>query len=80
MKILFNRHAKRQMKWRRITRKEVLRVIESPEKEEPSIKGRINRFAHVDNRLLVITFAIEKGNIIIITAIDKSRGRHENRV
>jgi hypothetical protein len=39
MKITFSRHARRQMKWRKITEREVKEVMNHPEKLEDTIKG-----------------------------------------
>ena len=38
--IRFDRHARRRMKWRKISEDEVNLVLNSPEKTEQSIKGR----------------------------------------
>ena len=42
--IRFDRHAKRRMKWRKISEEEVLSVINEPDSSEVSIKGRINLY------------------------------------
>jgi len=38
----FDRHARRRMKWRRISEEEVTLTLSNPDKTEQSIKGRIN--------------------------------------
>jgi len=40
--IRFDRHAKRRMKWRRISEEEVYQALNNPDKMEESIRGRIN--------------------------------------
>ena len=71
MKIKFSRHARRQMKWRKITEKEVKMAINNPDKLEDSIKGRKNAFKTAEGRLLKITYKPEDGDVIVITTIAK---------
>jgi len=51
MKIRFSRHARKQMKWRRIGEREVQETIANPERVEDTVKGRKNAFKKVDGRL-----------------------------
>jgi hypothetical protein len=67
----FSRHAKRQIKWRRITEKEVKDTVNNPDQLEDSIKDRKNAFKLIEGRMLKITYKIENGGIIIITAMVK---------
>ena len=71
MKIKFSRHAKRQMKWRKITEKEVKMAINNPDKLEDSIKKRKSAFKAIKGRLLKITYKPEDGDVIAITTIAK---------
>jgi hypothetical protein len=48
MKTIFSRHAKRQMKWRKITEKEVKSAIGAPDMLVDTIKGRKNTFKTVE--------------------------------
>lgn len=73
MKIYFSRHAKRQMKWRNISEKEVKDTILNPEKLEDSIKGRKNAFKHIDKKWIKVTFKKQDDVAVIITAIDKNK-------
>ena len=72
MNIYFSRHAKRQMKWRKISEEEVQTTIFNPEKIVDSLKGRKNAFKHINNKWLKVTFKKEDDTFTIITAIDKS--------
>lgn len=72
MKIYFSRHAKRQMKWRKISEEEVQNTIFNPEKTQDSIKGRKNAFKHINKKWIKVTFNEEDDRITIVTAIDKS--------
>jgi hypothetical protein len=71
MKIRFSRHAKKQMKWRRIDIGEVQEAITSPENVEDTVKERKNAFKKVGGRSLKITYRIEKDEAVVITAIFK---------
>ena len=68
-KIKFSRHAKRQIKWRKISEKEVQETVKNPDRLEDSIKDRKNAFKLIVGRMLKITYKVENGGIIIITAI-----------
>ena len=59
MKIKVSRHARRQMKWRKIVADEVSAVISNPDKVEDSEKGRKNAFKIVSDRLLKVTYKRE---------------------
>ena len=70
-KIKFSRHAKRQIKWRKISEKEVQDTVKNPDLLEASIKDRKNAFKLIEGRMLKITYKDENGGIIIITAMVK---------
>ena len=71
MRIDFCRHAKRQMKWRKIREDEVRDVINNPEKIENARKGKKIAFKVIKGRLLKITYKEENQVTTIITAIAK---------
>ena len=71
MRIAFSRHAIRQMKWRKITEKEVKSAIDKPDKLVDTIKGRKNAFKIIGGRSLKITYKQEEGALNVITAIIK---------
>jgi hypothetical protein len=68
-KIKFSRHAKRQIKWRKISEKEVQDTVKNPDLLEASIKDRKNAFKLIEGRMLKITYKVENDDIIIITAM-----------
>lgn len=70
-RIRFDRHAKRRMKWRKITEDEVLSVINEPDKDEQSIKGRINLYKRIGQRYLKVTYKEFSEEILIISVVDK---------
>jgi len=71
MKIKFSRHAKRQMKWRKISENELRATVTNPDKLEDTIKGRKNAFKNMGGRLLKITYKPEDDTLLIITALTK---------
>ena len=71
MAIIFSRHARRQMKWRRVSEADAVRVFEVPDRVEQSLDGRVNAYKLLGDRLLKATYVEEKGNIVVITVIEK---------
>lgn len=71
MEIYFSRHARRQMKWRRISDDEIKTAIASADRREESMRGRKNAFKKMDKRLLKVTYVEEIDRIVVITAVDK---------
>jgi hypothetical protein len=69
--IIFSRHARRQMKWRRVSEADARGVVATPDRVEPSLDGRINAYKLLDDRLLKVTYVEDKGTIVVITVIEK---------
>jgi hypothetical protein len=67
----FSRHARRQMKWRKINEEDIGAVVNAPDYIEYSVHGRINAFKMIQGRLLKITYKAEENEIIVITAMVK---------
>jgi len=71
-RIRFDRHARRRMKWRKITEDEVTQTIGNPDKIEQSIKGRINAYKAIGQRYIKVTYKEFFDEILIISVVDKS--------
>ena len=71
MEIKFSRHARRQMKWRKIAQGEIEMAINSADRLEETKKGRKNAFKTTQGRLLKITYKPEGDDVIVITAMAK---------
>ena len=69
--IRFDRHAKRRMKWRRISEEEVNLVLETPEKIEESIRGRINVYKTIGERYIKVTYKKLSHETLIISVVAK---------
>ncbi len=64
------RHARNRMRWRDISKEEVIYVLENFEHIEDDIKNRKNVFAMVKGRYLKVTFVEEKGTIVVISVVE----------
>ena len=73
MEIHFSRHAKKQMRWRKISEEEVKDTLQHPEETKDSINYRKNAFKHINEKWLKVTFKKENAKIIVITVINKSK-------
>ena len=69
--VAFDRHARRRMKWRRISEEEVRAVLASPEKIEPAVHGRTNAYLHTTGRYLKVTYKETDYKILVISVVDK---------
>ena len=59
------------MKWRRVSEAEVVSMLDAPDRVEQSMDGRINAYKSLGDRLLKATYIEEKGDIVLITVIEK---------
>ena len=73
MIIRYSRHAKRQMKWREITKEDVEDTLLHPEIMIDSNRGRKNVLKHIGKKYLKVTFTQKGEQLIVITAVDKNR-------
>ncbi len=71
-RIRFDRHARRRMKWRRISEEETILVLNNPDRTEQSIKGRTNFYKTVGDRHIKVTFKDFSDEILVISVVDKS--------
>lgn len=65
--VKYDRHARRRMKEREVTEKEVEITIGEPDSMDASIKGRKNTYKFIGNRFLRVTFKEESDRILVIT-------------
>ena len=71
-RLRYDRHAKRRMKWRRISEQEVQTVLSAPDKLESTERGRTNALKRLGGRYLKVTYREFPDEILIISAVDKS--------
>ena len=70
--ISYDRHARRRMRWRRISQEEVEGVLRDPERLEPTERGRMNAFKWVGNRYLRVTFRELESSVLVISVVDRT--------
>ncbi len=70
--IKFSRHAKRRMKWRRISEEEVYLVLDKPDTFEESFGGRTNVYKSLGQRHIKVTYKKFSNEILIISVVDKA--------
>jgi hypothetical protein len=71
MIIEYTRHARRRMKWRKISEAEIKLATYSPDDLEPSEKTRINAYKKFKDKILKVTYQKHDDRIQIITALWK---------
>ena len=69
--IKYTRHARRRMKWRKISEFEVRKTLEHPDKIEFDQERRKNAFKMFGGRYIRITYREIKNEIIIISVVNK---------
>ena len=69
--VKFDRHARRRMKWRKISEADVIKTLENPEITEDTIKGRKNAYRLIGDRFIKVTYKIYLQEIIVISAVVK---------
>jgi hypothetical protein len=67
----FSRHARRRMKWRRISEEDVVAAIARPERQEVTRFERINFFARLGGRLLKVTALRSPDGWLVVSAVEK---------
>jgi len=72
MKVKYTRHAKRRMKWRKISKEEIEKTLEVPDRTESCGEKRVNAFKSLGKRLLKVSYVIEANEIVIISVVDKN--------
>ncbi|MEW6274069.1 MAG: DUF4258 domain-containing protein [Bacillota bacterium] len=70
--IKYTRHAKRRMKWRKITEEEVRLTLLNPDQTEDSIKGRINACKTIGFKYIKVTYKEWLNEILIISVVNKA--------
>ena len=69
--VKFDRHARRRMKWRKISEADVMTTLENPERTEDTVKGRKNAYRLVGDRFLKVTYKFAPHGILVISAVVK---------
>ena len=75
--IRFDRHARRRMKWRRISQTEVEEIIARPDEVGPTRAGRATACKMIGGRRIRVPYTESEDEILVITAAEKEV-RNEN--
>ena len=73
-RVRLDRHAKRRMKWRKISEEEVRLTLSNPDKVETSIKGRINVYKTIGEKYIKVTYKELSDEILVISVVEKGKG------
>lgn len=68
----YSRHARRRMRWRRITEQEVEDTIRNPDRMESTHQGKANAFKLIGSRRIGVTFRESEIGIVVVTVVDRS--------
>ena len=71
MIIEYTRHARRRMKWRKISESEVELAISAPDKVESTEKKRYNAYRTIKGEVLKVTYQKSDNQAQIISALWK---------
>jgi hypothetical protein len=69
--IKYARHARRRIRWRKISEAEIEQTVYTPDRVEATRKNRLNAYKKIEGRLLKVTYLKEKDTVKIITAVWK---------
>jgi len=67
----YTRHARRRMKWRKITETEVEQTLQNPDKIDSLPDGRQNAFKILGHRHIRVSYRDTQEEKVIISAVDK---------
>ncbi|MYC34692.1 MAG: DUF4258 domain-containing protein [Chloroflexi bacterium] len=70
--IVYSRHARRRMRWRRITEVDVEETIGNPDRLEATSRGRTNAFKWIANRHIRVTFVDSETAIVMMSVVDRT--------
>lgn len=70
MIIEYTRHARKRMKWRKISESEVESAVTSPDKLEPT-ENRLNAYKTIRGKMLKVTYVEFDDRTQVVTALWK---------
>lgn len=71
-KVVYSRHAKNRMRWRKISQADIALVLENPDNIKRSNTHKYTCFKNINNRQIKVVFVDNKEDTLIITAFDKA--------
>ena len=73
MLLRFSRHARNRMRRHKISEELISSVIDSPDSQTPTIKGRTNAAKVTEDRIIRVTYVREAGQTVVITVSPRRR-------
>ncbi|MDO8621803.1 MAG: DUF4258 domain-containing protein [bacterium] len=70
--IVYTRHAKGRMRWRRISADMIVAVLRDPDRVDHVAPGRIHVWKTAGGRKLRVIVAVEPRHLVVITAMEQS--------
>lgn len=70
--VMYTRHAKGRMRWRRIERADVAAALSDPDRIERVDVDRVHIWKTIRGRTLRVIIVVEADQIVVITAMEKS--------
>ena len=70
--IVYTRHAKGRMRWRRVSADEVTATIRTPDRVEWAAFNRTYAWKTIAGRKLRVIVAVERARIVVISVMEKS--------
>ena len=70
--VVYTRHAKRRMKWRKISEEEIISTLSDPDEIQPLEDGKEHVYKTLEGRYIRVTRRELESEIVVITVVDKS--------
>jgi len=70
--IVYTRHAKGRMRWRRVSAGEVTETIRTPDRVDGAAFDRAHAWKTLAGRKLRVIVAVEQDRIVVISVMEKS--------
>ena len=71
--LFFSRHARGRLRLYNISGEDVAFILDKPDREAPTIRGRRNAFRQVNGEWLRVTYTEEERRLVIVTVTPLQR-------
>ena len=66
------RHARRRMKWRKISEEEIRRTLNNPDQVTPLEDNKYHAYKIIESRNIRVTYRLLTDALIVLSVVDKS--------
>ena len=70
--IRYVRHARRRMKWRKISEEEVVRTLNNPDKIEALEENKYHAYKLMGPKNIRVTYRLSVDEVVVLTVVDKT--------